>query len=84
MSEWRDISTAPRDGVFVLLHNDHWSSDVEGFWHKGSQSWSANTRIPGIENRAIRCKKKAGDCTSARGSRFEDQDPIALTRFVGS
>ena len=22
MSEWRDISTAPRDGVFVLLHND--------------------------------------------------------------
>jgi hypothetical protein len=49
MSEWRDISTAPRDGVFVLLHNDHWSSDVEGFWHKGSQSWSANTRIPGIE-----------------------------------
>jgi hypothetical protein len=46
MSEWRDISTAPRDGVFVLLHNDRWSSDVEGFWHKGSQSWSANTRIP--------------------------------------
>jgi hypothetical protein len=36
MSEWRDISTAPRDGVFVLLHNDRWSSDVEGFSHKGS------------------------------------------------
>ena len=53
MSEWRDISTAPRDGVFVLLHNDRWSTDVEGFWHKGSQSWSANTRIPGIENRVI-------------------------------
>jgi hypothetical protein len=53
MSEWRDISTAPRDGVFVLLHNDNWASDVEGFWHKGSQSWSANTRIPGIENRVI-------------------------------
>src|SRR5260370_16905098 len=53
MSEWRDISTAPRDGVFVLLHNDRWSSDVEGFWHKGSQSRSANTRIPGIENRVI-------------------------------
>jgi hypothetical protein len=53
MSEWRDISTAPRDGVFVLLHNDNWASDVEGFWHKGRQSWSANTRIPGIENRVI-------------------------------
>jgi hypothetical protein len=53
MSKWRDISTAPRDGVFVLLHNDHWSSDVEGFWHKGSRSWSANMRIPGIENRVI-------------------------------
>ena len=53
MSEWRDISTAPRDGVFVLLHNDRWSTDVEGFWHKGSQSWSANTRIPGIENRVV-------------------------------
>ena len=53
MSEWRDISTAPRDGVFVLLHNDNWASDVEGFWHKGSHSWSANTRIPGIENRVI-------------------------------
>ena len=51
MSEWRDISTAPRGGVFVLLHNGRWSSDVEGFWHKGSQCWSANTRIPGIENR---------------------------------
>ena len=25
MSEWRDISTAPRDGVFVLLHNDNWA-----------------------------------------------------------
>jgi hypothetical protein len=37
----------------VLLHNDNWASDVEGFWHKGSQSWSANTRIPGIENRVI-------------------------------
>jgi hypothetical protein len=53
MSEWRDISSAPRDGVFVLLHNDNWASDVEGFWHKASQSWSANTRIPGIENRVI-------------------------------
>src|SRR5882762_10078707 len=34
-------------------HNERWSSDVEGFWHKGSRSWSANTRIPGIENRVI-------------------------------
>jgi hypothetical protein len=29
MSEWRDISTAPRDGVFVLLHNDRCQSALD-------------------------------------------------------
>jgi hypothetical protein len=37
--------------VCVLLHNDNWASDVEGFWQMAGQSWSVNTRIPGIENR---------------------------------
>ncbi len=53
MSDWQDIATAPKDGTFVLLHNAKWPNDVEGFWHKGTQSWSANTRIPDIENRVV-------------------------------
>ncbi len=53
MSRWQDIATAPKDGTFVLLHHANWPIDVEGFWHKGTQSWSANTRIPNLENRVV-------------------------------
>lgn len=53
MSDWQEIATAPKDGTFVLLHSDAWPMDVEGFWHKASQSWSANKKIPDIENRVI-------------------------------
>lgn len=53
MSDWQDIATAPKDGTFVLLHNTIWPTDVEGFWHKATNSWSANTRIPDIENRVV-------------------------------
>jgi len=51
MSEWRDISTAPRNGVFVLLHNDRWSSDVKDF---GTRAVS-----PGLPTRASRASKTA-------------------------
>src|SRR5216684_3406225 len=78
MSEWRDISTAPRDGVFVLLHNDRWSSDVEGFWHKGSQSWSANTRIPGIENRL---SASSGGTRHSASQRCNDNQRCEGERF---
>jgi hypothetical protein len=53
MSGWQNIATAPKDGTFVLLHHANWPNDVEGFWHRGTQSWSANTRIPDLENRVV-------------------------------
>ncbi|MBN9600695.1 MAG: hypothetical protein J0G28_13625 [Afipia sp.] len=53
MSGWQDIATAPKDGTFVLLHHADWPNDVEGFWHRGTKSWSANTRIPDLENRVV-------------------------------
>jgi hypothetical protein len=50
---------------------------------KATSPCAANDSGSKAANR--RCgKKRAGDCTSARGPRFEDQDPIALTRFVSS
>lgn len=53
MSEWQDISTAPKNGTFIILHNPNWPNDVEGFWHNGSQKWSANLRVPQLENRVV-------------------------------
>ena len=47
MSEWRDISTAPRDGVFVLLHNDHWSSDVARILAQGQSVLVCQHAHPG-------------------------------------
>lgn len=53
MSDWQSIDSAPKDGTFVLLHNPDWPNDVEGFWHRPSNAWSANVRIRDIENRII-------------------------------
>jgi hypothetical protein len=53
MSDWQTIESAPKDGTFVLLHNAAWPTDVEGFWHRPSQAWSANVRIRDIENRVV-------------------------------
>lgn len=53
MDEWQDIATAPRDGTFVMLHCEAWPTQIEGFWHKPSNAWSANVHIPDIGNRVV-------------------------------
>ena len=48
MSEWRDISSAPRDGVFVCCTMTAGRAMWKDFGTR-AVVWSANTRIPGIE-----------------------------------
>lgn len=46
MTEWRDISTAPKDGTYVLLYSK--SHTYVGSWRKGSgyepQPWETAWR----------------------------------------
>lgn len=34
MSEWQDISTAPRDGTYLLLSSPDHETPVIGFWNR--------------------------------------------------
>src|ERR1700675_301928 len=67
MSEWRDISTAPRDGVFVLLHNDRWSTDVEGFLAQGQSVLVCQHAHP--EHRKPRNQSGAADALETTDGR---------------
>jgi hypothetical protein len=58
---------------------------VKRLWPANRLRWRGNANFIRTPTVSIgEGQKKAGDCTLARGSRFQDQDPIALTRFVGS
>jgi hypothetical protein len=43
MGEWRDISTAPKDGSRVLLWADKWTGPAAGIW---ANSWTVGYDLP--------------------------------------
>lgn len=40
MSEWQDISTAPKDGnTLIRLRNDKWAPAALFYWNKARKHW---------------------------------------------
>ena len=37
---WRDISTAPKDGTWILLSQTYWVVPTVGFWADEDVGWS--------------------------------------------
>ena len=42
MTEWMDISTAPKDGTIVIIYKD--GKAVSAYWYNGAKEWVETMR----------------------------------------
>ena len=51
MADWQDISTAPRDGTFVLLYDDRFKHSEASYliahWHTPLEEWAGRPNSKG-------------------------------------